>query len=247
MDAFLIKPDETLDDLFRGRLRILQKRLGYRLSMDPILLAHFASPLRGGRVIDLGTGSGVIPMILALRGDAREIVGLEIQEDLAEMAWRSVRVNGLDQRVRIVCGDYREVQEIFPSQSFQHVMSNPPYHPSGAGRTSPNGRRSLARQEMAGSVEDVVRAARYLLGTKGKLWLSYPPSRLAHLMAVLRQEGFEPKTLRLVHGRRDLPARMALLAAVRGGRESLKVLPPLVLYTRGNVYTEELEEIYGMF
>ncbi len=103
----------------------------------------------------------------------------------------------------------------------------------------------MARQEMEGSLEDVVRAAAYLLGTKGKLWLSYSPSRFAHLMGVLRHQGFEPKALRMVHGRRDLPARMALLAAVRGGGEGLRVMPPLVLYRRGNVYTEELEEIYN--
>jgi tRNA1Val (adenine37-N6)-methyltransferase len=244
MDDLMIQPDETLDDLFRGKLRILQKRDGYRLSMDPILLAHFAGSLRDTRVIDLGTGSGVIPLILGLRGDAREILGLEIQEDLADMARRSVRINGLEAKIRIVCGDYRRIEELFPSQSWDHVVSNPPHNPAGSGRTSPNPSRARAREEMAGSIEDLLRAARYLLGTKGRLWLTYPPTRLVPLILALRQEGFEPKALRMVHGRKELPARMALLEAVRGGREGLRILAPLILYRRATVYTEELEEIY---
>jgi tRNA1Val (adenine37-N6)-methyltransferase len=246
MTTNVVQPDETLDDLFGGRLRILQKREGYRFSMDPILLAHFVSPLRGGRVIDLGTGSGIIPLILAARGEAEEIEGLEIQEEMAHMAWRSVCLNRMTGRIRIVCGDYRRIQEIFRPQSFQHAVSNPPYHPSTAGRTSPNKARALARQDSLGTLEDLVRAARYLLGTKGRLWLTFPPIRLAYLLSALREAEFEPKTLRMVHGRRDMPARMALLESVRGGREGLKVVPPLVLYHRGREYTEELEQIYGM-
>ncbi len=246
MDPSLVHTDESLDDLFRGRLRVLQKREGYRLSMDPIFLAHFASPLGEGDSVDLGTGSGVIPMILALRGDAGRIVGVEMQEEIADMALRSIQINGLRDKVEIVCGDYRRIQEFFPAQSFHHVLSNPPYHPAGSGRESPRPSRRLSRQEVAGSMERVVHAARYLLGTKGRLWLTYPPSRLVHLMDVLRAEGLEPKSLRMVHGRQDLPARMALVESVRGGREGLRVLPPLILYKEGNVYTDELEAIYRM-
>ncbi len=214
--------------------------------MEPILLANFASPLRGGRVIDLGTGSGVIPIVLAMRGEAREVVGLEVQEGLADMASRSVRINGLGTKVRILRGDYRDVAGIFPPQSFDHVVSNPPYHPSGSGRVSPNRSRAQARHELTGSVEAVVDAARYLLRTKGRLWLCYPPARLASLLGCLRGYGFEPKRLRMVHGRKELPACMALLESVRGGREGLEVLPPLILYRNGNAYTEELEGIYAM-
>jgi tRNA1Val (adenine37-N6)-methyltransferase len=246
MDPALVKPDESLDDLFRGKLRILQKQSGYRLAMDPILLAHFASPLRGGRVIDLGTGSGVIPQILAFRGEAGEVIGLEIQPDLVDMARRSVTINGLDGRVTIIHGDYRRLQTLFPSQSFQHVVCNPPYHARCAGRASRCPDRAHARHEISGSLEDVARAARYLLGTKGRLWLTYSPDRLVHLMIILRRTELEPKTLRMVHGRREMPARMLLIEAARGGGERLRVLPPLIMYKHGNVYTEELEDIYRM-
>jgi tRNA1Val (adenine37-N6)-methyltransferase len=246
MDAVLVRQDETLDDLFRGKIRILQKRSGYRLAMDPILLAHFASPLRGGRVIDLGTGSGVIPMILTLRGEAGEVIGLEVQPDLVDMARRTVEINGLAERVKILQGDYRHLEGLFPAQSFQHVVCNPPYHPKGKGRPSPHSVRSYARHEVSGSLEEAVQAARYLLNNKGRLWLTYSPARLSHLFIVLGQGGLEPKRLRMVHGRGEMPARMVLIEAVRGGRQGLEVLPPLIMYRRGSVYTEELEEIYHM-
>jgi tRNA1Val (adenine37-N6)-methyltransferase len=246
MDRPWIKPDETLDELFRGKLRILQKRHGYRISMDPILLAHFVSPLRGGKVIDLGTGSGIIPLILALRGDVGELVGIEIQEDLVNMAKRSVTINQQEDKVRILLGDYRKIDQIFPHESFHHVVSNPPYFSKGSGRESPRVRRAVSRHEMTGSAEDVVRAARHLLGTRGRLWLTYQPARLAYLVSLLRESGFEPKRLRMIHGRKDTPARMLLLETVLGGQEGLEILPPLVLYRHRNVYTEELEEIYRM-
>lgn len=246
MDTTWMKEDETLDDLFRGKLRILQKRSGYRLAMDPVLLAHFASPLKGGRVIDLGTGSGVIPLILASRGEAGEVIGLEVQPDLVDMARRSVEINGLQERVRILQGDYSRSEQIFPAQSFEHVVCNPPYHAKGTGRPSPRADRAHARHEISGSLEDVVQAARHLLGSKGRLWLCYSPVRLAQLFIVTRHRGLEPKRLRMIHGRREMPARLLLLEAVRGGRQGLEVLPPLIMYKHGSVYTEELEEIYRM-
>jgi tRNA1Val (adenine37-N6)-methyltransferase len=242
----MIHPDETLDALFGGRLRILQKRHGYRFAMDPVLLAHFASPLRGKGVIDLGTGSGLIPMILAVRGAQGEIVGLEVQEDMVDMARRSIRLNGLEGRIRVVLGDYRRVEQLFAPQSFRHVVSNPPYHVAAAGRASSVAGRAMARQEISGTMDDLLRAARHLLGTKGRLWLSYPPARLPLLLEALRREGFEPKAVRMVHGRSDLPARVALVEAVRGGRPGLRVPAPLILYRSGRVYTEELTRIYEM-
>jgi tRNA1Val (adenine37-N6)-methyltransferase len=246
MDEVALKEDETLDELFSGRLKIIQKASGYRVSMDPILLAHFASPLKGGGVIDLGTGNGVIPMILALRGDAGELVGVEIQEELVDMANRGLILNGLQDRVRIVRADFRYIQHWFPPQSFDHVICNPPYHPLGRGRPSPLRERGAARHEVEGTIEDVVASAGYLLGTKGRLWLTYPTVRLPSLFQLLRGNNLEPKGLRMVHGRVELPARMALIEAAKGAKEGLHVHPPLILYVQGRQYTEELQEIYRM-
>jgi tRNA1Val (adenine37-N6)-methyltransferase len=246
MEPSLIRSDESLDELFRGKLKILQKRTGYRLSMDPVLLAHFAAPIGRGRVIDLGTGSGIIPLILSLRADAGELIGLEIHEDLTDMAQRSVKLNHMEGKVQILCGDYRKVKELFPAESFQHVLSNPPYHARSSGRPSLHAHSAVARHEITGSLKEAAEAARYLLGTKGRLWLTYPPSRLVNLLTLLRESGLEPKNLRMVHGRMDTPARMLLLEAARGAQEGLEILPPLILYKHGNVYTEELEMIYSM-
>jgi tRNA1Val (adenine37-N6)-methyltransferase len=246
MTTPLVRADETLDELFRGRLQVIQKREGFRLAMDPILLANFASPLKGGRVIDLGTGSGVIPLILARRGETVDLVGLEVHAETADMARRSVRINGLEDRIAIVSGDIRDVSNLFPPQSFDHVVCNPPYHARGSGRESAHADRAAAKHELAGSLADAIQAARYLLGTKGRLWLIYSPTRLVHLLVTLRQAGMEPKQIKMVHGRLGIPARLMLVEAVRGGRKGLTVLPPLILYVRDTVYTEELEEIYRM-
>lgn len=241
------RQDETLDSLFQGGIRILQKRKGYRFSMDPVLLVYFAGEFPGRRVLDLGTGCGLIPMILGQRGHVLEAFGLELQEELAEMAARSVRINSLGGKVRILQGDFRKIREIFPPQCFDHVLSNPPYHHPAEGRRSPRKERAISRHQEEGSIQDVVEAARYVLKTKGRLWLSYAPSGLARLFGTLEAAGFAPGRLRFVHGRADLPARMCLLEAVRGGRGGgLLVEPPLILYREGKEYTEELQEVYKM-
>lgn len=240
------RQDETLDGLFRGRLRILQKRSGYRFSMDPVLLVYFAGKLRGRKVIDLGTGCGLIPMILASRGDVPQALGLELQEELVEMARRSVQLNGLGDKVTILQGDFRRVRQIFPAQSFENVFSNPPYHDPAQGRRSPQPEKALSRHEQEGSIQELVEAARYLLSTKGRLWLTYSPSRLGPLLRALEAGGFAPRRLRFVHGRVELPARMCLLEAVRGGKGEMRVEPPLILYKQGRQYTRELEEAYQM-
>lgn len=240
------RQDETLDGLFQGRLRILQKSSGYRFSMDPVLLVYFAGRLRGKKVLDLGTGCGLIPMILASRGDVPEAFGLELQEDLVEMARRSVQLNGLGEKVKILQGDFRRIKEIFPPQSFEQVLSNPPYHDPSEGRRSPKPDRALSRHEQEGSIEELVEAAKYVLRTKGRLWLTYSPSRLSRLLKALERGGFAPKRLRFVHGRAELPARMCLLEAVQGGRGAMSVEPPLILYRQGREYTRELQEVYQM-
>lgn len=246
MESLGPRQDETLDSLFQGRLRILQKRSGYRFSMDPVLLAYFAGKLGGAKVLDLGTGCGVIPMILAYKGGVLEAFGLELQEELVEMANRSVELNGLGEKVKILQGDFRRIKDIFPPQSFDHVLSNPPYHDPGQGRRSPKREKALSRHEEEGSIQELVEAAKYVLGTKGRLWLTYSPSRLGRLLRALEKGGFAPVRLRFVHGRAELPARMCLLEAVRGGKGGIRVEPPLILYRQGRDYTQELQKIYEM-
>lgn len=244
-DQPLVGEDETLDTLFGGNLKVLQKRDGFRFAMDPVLLAYFARPLKG-QVLDLGTGCGIIPLILAARGDVDKAVGIDIQEELIQMARRSAKINSLEAKVEFLVGDFRNIKELFRPQSFTHVMSNPPYHSLCHGRPSPHRAKYIARQDTQGGLEDVVKAAGHVLGTKGRLWLTYLPGRLTFLMESLKAGGFEPKNMRFVHGRKDLPATMVLVEAAKGGKEGLRVLPPLILYSSTGKYTKELELVYSM-
>ncbi len=223
-------PDETLDTLREGRLKIIQKKHGYRFSVDALLLARFAGEGRTGRVADLGTGSAVIPLLLAAEKAARRIVGFEVQEELADMARRNVALNGFEDRIEIVHGDIKDLASPPLRESFDLVLSNPPYVPAGQGRLSDNPEKAVARHEVACSLEDVLRAAFHLVRTGGRVALVYPAERLPDLLVALRARGLEPKRLRMVHPRLGDPARLTLLEATKGGRPRLEILPPLVLF-----------------
>lgn len=223
-------PGETLDAV--GELRILQRRDGYRLSLDPLLLARFACPspkALEGRVIDLGTGSGVIPLLLASRRVAS--VGLELQPALAALARRNVRLNGRTREVRILRGDLRQARALFPAAAFRHVLCNPPFH-RPVGQLSPSLEKALSRHELTCTLEQVLGAAVHLLEPLGTLWLILPAARAAELLAGLSRERLTPTALRFVHPRLDAPARRVLVRAVKHGKGVLEVLPPWVLAQR---------------
>jgi len=241
-----VRSDETLDLLFNGSLKIIQKKAGYRFSIDAILLAHFiwSHHRHAGAVIELGTGSGVIPLILARRYEEATIVGVEVQERLAELAQRNVIMNKLMDRISVVEGDLRTLRKSYLPASFDLVLSNPPFYPVHAGRINPGSERAMARHELTGSLEDVVKIASYLLKAKGRLVIIYPAFRLIDLVQKLRQNGLEPKIMRFVYSRVDSEAKLVLLSCSRGGRAALKVLEPLVIYQSAGEYTEEVQEIY---
>ena len=241
-----VRQDETLDLLFNGSLKIIQKKNGYRFSIDAILLSHFAwsHHRRAGTVIELGTGSGVIPLILAHRFREATIIGVEVQETLAELAQRNVTMNRLDNRVCIVKGDLRRLRGSYSPASFDLVLSNPPFYPVHAGKINPGSERAIARHELTGSLEDMVQIASYLLKPKGRLIVIYPAFRLIDLIHQLRNNGLEAKLMRVVHSRANSEGKLVLLSCSRGGRAALKVLKPLIIYQGRGEYTEELTEIY---
>jgi tRNA1Val (adenine37-N6)-methyltransferase len=225
-------PGETLDAV--EEVRILQPRDGYRLSVDPLLLARFACPHPGaleGQVIDLGTGCGVIPLLLASRQVPS--VGLELQPRLADLARRNVRLNGRSGEVRIVRGDLRRADALFPAAAFRHVLCNPPFHrrPAG-GHLSACPEKAIARHELTCTLEQVLGAAGHLLEPLGSLWLILPASRAAELLAGLARARLTPTALRFVHPRLDAPARRVLVRAVKHGKRVLEVLPPWAIARR---------------
>lgn len=239
-----LRPDETLDDLRLGDLKVIQARAGYRFSLDPVLLCGFTDLQGVAAAVDLGTGSGVIPLILARTSRVKQIVGVELQPGLADRARRSVDLNGLGERVEIVEGDLRELARSLGVGKFDLVLSNPPFRHGGSGRIAPNGERAAARHELAGGLPDFLKAAALLLRPGGSCCLIYLAERLTDLLVELRSAGLEPKRLRLVQSRDGEAPRLVLVEARKGGRPGLAVQPPLLIYA-GEGYSSEVMAWYG--
>ncbi len=240
---------ETLDSLSVGNLRLLQSESGYRYSLDPILLARFVKVKTRGRVVDLGTGCGVLPLLLARLSDAGECVGVELQPALADRAARNVELNSLSERVHIKQGDIRDIGGAFSASSFDLVVSNPPYRQPDSGKVAPNDERAAARHELAGGLADFVTAASWLLKNGGSFAMIYLAERLPELMAEMVARRIEPKRLRMVHPRQGEAARMVLVEGRKGGRPGLLVEKPLYIYRNengvaGRDYTVEVLQMY---
>lgn len=233
--------DETLDRIC-GELEIFQARKGYRFGIEALLLAGFVQP-GGGRLLDLGTGSGVLPLVLTRFGKVDRAVGVELQPALADRARRSVAHNGLAERITIVQGDLRKLDGLgpdLPPSGFDRVVANPPYGRAGTGRENPDDEKAVARHELHVTLEQVVAAAARLCAVRGQFCVVVPPVRLVELLRLCERAGLRPARLRLVHGRVDLPAKHSLLEAVRGGRMDLEVEPPLTVYGPEGAYTDEV-------
>lgn len=238
--------EETLDALFQGKLKIIQRKTGYRFSIDALLLARFLTVHAGEKVVDLGTGNGVIPLVLACLHPALRVVGLELQEEMVERALRSVHWNRQEERVRIIQGDVCSVEEVFSPQSFDAAVCNPPYRGAASGRINPDPERRVARHEVEARLFDFLRAGFYLLRRGGRMALVYPATRTLDLLQAMRQEDLEPKRLRLVYSFAETAATLVLAEGVKGGRSELKVMPPLVVYTKDRKYTPETKAILGL-
>ena len=237
----LKREDETLDTLFEGKLKLFQGRSGYRFSLDALLLAHFMTCRRGEKIADLGTGNGVIALILAYLHSSLSITGVEIQLSMVDRASRNVRMNGFQERVTISQADVRNIQETFSPESFAAVVCNPPYRRTTSGRISPNVERKIARHEIAAGLADFLRAGAYLLPIKGRIAMVYPALRLVDLLQSMRNANLEPKRLRMVHSFADTKASLVLVEAVKGGRSGSEALSPLIVYKKGKQYTTEVE------
>mgnify|MGYP003521875949 CR=1 FL=1 len=239
------KPNERIDDLQRDGLYILQDPNRFCFGMDAVLLSGFAEVRKNERVLDLGTGTGILPILLAGKTQGREFVGLEIQEESADMASRSVLMNGLQDRVKIINGDAQNAHETFGASSFDGVVSNPPYMKNQHGLKNEEDAKQIARHEICGNLEDFIRETAKVLKPKGRCYFVHRPFRIVDLMELMRKYKIEPKKMQLVHPYVDHEPNMVLIEGVRGGNPWLKVEPPLIVYDKPNVYSEEALRIYG--
>ena len=240
-----LKDGERLDELHRNGYRIIQNARKFCFGMDAVLLSGFARVKAGERVLDLGTGTGIIPILLRGKTPGRNFTGLEIQEESADMARRSVAYNHLEDSISIVTGDIREAAALFRAASFDVVTSNPPYMTDSHGLVNPDLPKAIARHELLCSLEDVVRGAAGVLRPGGRFYLVHRPFRLAEIMTVLVRYRLEPKRMRLVYPFVEKEPNMVLLEAVQGGNSRITVEKPLIVYRAPGVYTEEIYEIYG--
>ncbi len=251
----ILKEDERIDDLERNGYGIIQRSGGFCFGMDAVLLSGFATVKAGGIAVDLGTGTGVIPILLEAKTKGREFYGVEIQSDVADMAERSVKLNALTDKVHIVCGDIRDIVEdhincsasIFKSLCGRAdtVTSNPPYMKLGDGLTNPDDTKLISRHELCCTLSDVCRAAAKLLKQGGHFYMVHRPLRLAEIMTELRAAGLEPKRIKPVYPYIDREANMILIDSVKGGAAECRMEKPLVIYKEPGVYNDEIYDIYG--
>ena len=240
-----LKENERIDDLQRNHLRIIQKTDGFCFGMDAVLLSGFAAVKPGERVLDLGTGTGIIPILLSAKTEGEHFTGLEIQEEIAGMAKRSVSMNGLEKKIEIVNGDIKEASRIFGAASFDVVTTNPPYMNDAHGLKNPTEVKAISRHEVLCTLEDVVREGAKVLKHGGRMYMVPRPHRLIEILNTMTKYRLEPKRMKLVHPFRDKEANMVLIEAVRGGGAWMKVEPPVIVYKEPGVYSEEIYDIYG--
>ncbi|MGB4657567.1 MAG: tRNA1(Val) (adenine(37)-N6)-methyltransferase [Mobilitalea sp.] len=240
-----LKQDERIDDLHRNNYRIIQNTKKFCFGMDAVLLSGFAKVLPKEKVLDLGTGTGIIPILLEAKTPGEHFTGLEIQAESADMARRSVALNQQESKIEIVTGDIKEASSLFGLASFDVVTSNPPYMNHSHGLVNPEAAKAIARHELLCSLDDVIREASKVLKPNGRFYLVHRPFRLVEIINTLTAYKLEPKRMKLVYPYVDKEPNMVLIECVKGAKSMLKMEAPLIVYKEPKVYTDEIYDIYG--
>lgn len=234
--------DERIDIVPGTKFKIIQDKNSFSYGTDAIFISDFAKAK--GLVIDLGTGSGIIPLRLIEKKKVKKIYGIEIQKEVFDRAKRSIKLNGLEERIEILNMDLKKIDEKFPKAHFDTVVSNPPYLKAGGAVINKRENFAISRHEISCNLEDIIKTSGYLLKPQGKLFLVHRPDRLTDIFMNLRKYGIEPKRIRFVYPKPERPPNLVLIEGVKGGRADLKFLKPLIVYNKDSTYTEEIYKIY---
>ncbi len=240
-----LKAGERFDDLQRNNYKIIQNTEKFCFGMDAVLLSGFVNVRKGEKVLDLGTGTGIIPILLEAKTEGKHFTGLEIQEESADMARRSVAYNQLEDRIDIVTGDIKQASSIFGAASFNVVTTNPPYMIADHGLQSPDMPKAIARHEVLCTLEDVVREGSRLLVANGRFYMVHRPFRLIEIINCLTSYKLEPKRMKFVHPFIDAEPNMVLIECIKGAKSRVTVEKPIIVYKEQGVYTDEIYSIYG--
>lgn len=247
MYSDLVFPNERIDDLQLGGLKIIQNPNGFCFGVDAVLLADYAvkSIKKGAKVLDMCSGSGIVPLLLSHKSEAKKIIGLEIQKEFAERSKRSVKMNSLESKIEMIQGDLKASEKLFGRSFFNNITCNPPYKEAGGGLTNKIDSDAIARHEILCSLEDIIRISSIILEPYGKLCMIHRPERLCDIICLMRKYKIEPKRLRFVHPMPDKTATMILIEGAYCGKPKLFLDPPLYVYSAPGVYSDEINYIYG--
>lgn len=245
MHDALLKENERVDDLQCKGLKVIQNSKGFCFGVDAVLLSNFSEIKRGARVVDLGTGTGIMPILIAGKSSAGKIYGIEIQQQVADMARRSIKLNELEDRIEVINEDLKNTEGLIEVNSIDVVVSNPPYMNQNGGLKNPEDLKAISRHEIKCTLEDIIRASSRLLKHNGHFYLVHRPHRLVDIMCLCRQYKLEPKKLMFVHPNKNKKPNLLLLKCIKAAKPELKLLDPLYVYKEDGSYTDDIYEIYG--
>lgn len=241
-----ILENERIDDLeFKG-LKIIQNKDGFCFGIDSILLSDFAKEIKkGSKVIDLGTGTGIIGILLCMKTELSKIIGVEIQKEVYDMAKRSIKLNNLENKFEIINENIKNLENIIETGTFDAVVTNPPYKKIGTGLTNENEKKLISRHEITANLEDFIKVSYRMLKDKGTLYMVHRPDRMVDIIELLRKYKLEPKKIKFVYPNANKDANLILLKAVKNANPFLKIEKPLYVYNQNGEYTDEILKIYG--
>ncbi len=241
-----LKENERLDDLQLNKLKIIQNKKWFCYGIDSVLLSDFAKEIReNSTVLDLGAGNGILGLLLCGKTKLKTVIGVEIQDEVCEMATRTILFNGLQDRFQMIHGDIKNVTNIIPRESFDAVVSNPPYKKKDSGIQNNNETKVISRHEILCNLNDIIKAACYALKEKGTFYMVHRPERLADIIATLREYRIEPKVIKFVYPKINKKPNLVLIKSTKYGNSFLDIKEPIIVYDGNGEYTDEIKKIYG--